>query len=171
MYIDLGFMGRGSDSGPDVSRSSDSVIIDCRRCRLTPVPGSDECIRCMVDAVCAHGGSGRIVLRTGRDLEVSGAAGRAIGEVASIKRWSSDTPLKGTRGRGCRVSRAAVMDAAWRGFPRNAAFEGRRVLKEGAPDRDECRTCVMRTSKALEQMDSGIRRVVRGMGPGGEVPP
>ena len=39
MYIDLGFMGKGSDSGPDVFRSGDSVIIDCRRCRLTPVPG------------------------------------------------------------------------------------------------------------------------------------
>ena len=43
-------------------------MIDCRNCRLAPVPGSDECIRCMVEAMSSAGGAERIVLRTGREV-------------------------------------------------------------------------------------------------------
>ena len=168
MNIRIGLGTIGGDPGPTVTKEGDSMVIDCRGCRLTPVPGSDECIRCMVSAMCANGSSDRVVLRTGRDIEVSGDAGRAIREVASIRRWSSDTARGGPRCRGCRVSRDSVMTAAWNGFPRTAVFEGKRVLRNGPPDRDECRACVMRTSKALEQMDAGIRRVISEMDIHGE---
>ena len=145
-------------------RQGNVLVIDCRGCRLTPVPGSDECIRCMVEAMCRTGSAERIVLRTGRDIEISGAAGRAIREVSSIRRWTSPATDGPARCRACRMSRKRVMAAAWTGFPRNAVFEGRKVLKGNHPGRDGCAECVMRTSRALDQMDSGIRRVVSDMG-------
>ena len=124
-------------------RQGNMLVIDCRGCRLTPVPGSDECRR---------------------DIEISGAAGRAIREVSSIRRWTSPATDGPARCRACRMSRERVMTAAWAGFPRNSVFEGRKVLKGNHPGRDGCAECVMRTSRALDQMDSGIREVVSDMG-------
>ena len=51
MNIRIGLGTIGSDPGPTVTKEGDSMVIDCRDCRLTPVPGSDECVRCMVSAM------------------------------------------------------------------------------------------------------------------------
>ena len=152
-------------------RQGDALVIDCRSCRLAPVPGSDECIRCMVEAVSSAGGAERIVLRTGRDVEVSGAACRAVREVASIRRWSTSGSSGGARCRSCPVSAPSVMAAVWGAFPRSAVFEGRKVLRDGNPDRDECRACVMRTSRSLDRIESELKRVVADMDTRGRVPP
>ncbi len=166
MCVGIDFLkGLGRESeGIRRERRNDVLVIDCGGCRLTPLPGSDECIRCMVEAMCSEGGADRIVLRTGRDVEVSGAASRAIREVASIRRWSSTTDRASTRCRTCRLSRENVMAAVWSEFPRNAVFEGRKALKDAQPEREECSECVMRTTRALDQVDAGIRRVVSEMG-------
>lgn len=156
-------VGHG-DPGPEVTRDGDALIIDCRGCGITPVPGSDECIRCMVDSMCEHGGAERVVLRTGRDVEVSGRAGRAIREAASVRRWSYTRERLGARCRSCPVSRRAVMDAAWAAFPDGTVAEGRRVLgSSDNPGREGCDECVLRTSAALDQVYAGLARIVSDM--------
>lgn len=159
------------ERGWDARRDGDALVIDCRGCPLTPVPGSDECIGCMVRCMCREGGADRVVLRTGRDTEVSGAAGRAIREAASLMRWTSASDRVSARCRGCPASREAVMDAAWSAFPQSAVFEGRKALESSRPDREGCAECVMRTSRALDQMELGIKRIVSQMNGRGEVPP
>lgn len=161
---------RGSadaDERPEASVEGDAMVIPCRGCRLAPVPGSDECIRCMVDLMCDTGGCERIVLRTGRDIEISGEAGRAIRDVASVKRWSYSRERLPASCRGCPVSREEVMDAAWSAFPKEAVSEGRRMLRDGPPDKDGCRECFVRTGAALDQMDEGLRAVLDRMAGGG----
>lgn len=153
----------GREEGPEVRREGDALIIDCRGCRLRPVPGSEECIGCMVRSMCSAGGANRIVLRTGTDTEVSGAAGRAIREAASMMRWTSACEKLPARCRACPASRARVMEAAWAAFPANAVFTGRKMIEEANRDREGCSECVMRTSRALDQMELGIRRMVSQM--------
>ena len=69
------------------------------------------------------------------------------------------------------MSRERVMDAAWAAFPKNAVFEGRKALRADHPSREGCSECVMRTSRALDQMEAGLERVMRGMSGGGEAGP
>lgn len=145
---------------PDAFVEGDALIIRCRDCELAPVPGSEECIRCMVGLMCDEGGCDRIVLRTGRDIEISGEAGRAVKDAASVKRWSYSREKLPMSCRGCPVSRDEVMDAAWSAFPKGAVSEGRRMLKDGPPEKDGCRECFIRTSAALDQMDEGLRAIV-----------
>lgn len=155
-------LGRG-ERGPSVTREGDALVIDCRGCRLTPVVHSEECIRCMVGAMCDHGGADRVVLRTGRDTEVSGSAARALRETASVRRWSVRWDPPGIRCRACPVSRERVMGAVWGAFPRGAVAGGRDVLAAGAPPREECARCLAGTSAALDRVDEGLRRVMDGM--------
>ena len=61
--------GRRDDQSPAVSRDGDSLLIDCRGCGFVPQPESREYIRCMTFAMAEAGGSDRVVLRTGRDVE------------------------------------------------------------------------------------------------------
>ncbi len=75
------------------------------------MPGSDDCIRCTVEVMCKLGGADRIVLRTGRNVEVFSAAGRAVREVALIRRWSFSTeaPMTRCRNIGCPARRWGMM--------------------------------------------------------------
>lgn len=157
-----GLVGRGRE-GPAASLEGDALVIDCRLCRLMPVVHSEECIRCMVGAMCDNGSARRIVLRTGRDTEISGSAGSAIRETASVRRWSDPGGRTATRCRGCPASRRAVMDAVWDAFPRGAVAAGRETL-ECRPEGDrECAECAARTSAALDMVDEGLRRIVSRM--------
>ena len=149
------------------SRQGDALTIDCRGCGLTPLPGSEECIRCMVGSMCEAGGARRIVLRTGMDVEVSGAAAEAVREIASLRRWSTSGQRTAARCRSCPMSRDRVMTAVWNGFPRNAVFEGRKALDGQHPGRDGCEECVKRTTRALDQVEAWIWRVVSEMGESG----
>jgi len=60
------------------SVEGNAMIIDCSGCELMPEPGTPECMRCMVDRMSGCGGTERIILRTGKDLEISGNSARAI---------------------------------------------------------------------------------------------
>lgn len=160
-----GLVGPHED-GPRSEVSGDSLIIDCRGCRYTPLPGSRECIRCMVACMCREGGTDRLVLRTGRDTEISGRAGRAIKEVASLRRWSTPQERPSGRCRGCQVSRYEVLSKAWDGFPDGRASDLASGIVSSIPDWEGCRECVEATVRALRQVDSGLSRIMDEMGGG-----
>ncbi len=160
--IIAGFGGKEERRGPESRLSDGLLVVDCRGCGYTPLPGSKECLGCMVRTMAATGSADRIVLRTGRDTEVSGRAGRAVQEAASMMRWSiPDAPPRG-RCRMCPAFRRAVMAAAWDAFPEG--FSGARALLGSAPsDRDECRTCAAATSRLLDQTEDGLDRIRSGL--------
>ncbi len=167
MDIDIGRLVRGDaeDKGPSAMLEGGLLIVDCRRCLFRPVPGSKECLGCMVRTMAATGSADRVVLRTGRDTEISGRAGSVIRDAASMMRWSiPDEKLKG-RCRLCPASRREVMTAAWNSFPENDPAP--RLLLDGIDDeRQECKACTLATARALDQMEEGIRRIRAGI-PGG----
>ena len=69
-----------AEEPPPAEVCDDLLTIDCRGCGYAPVPGSKECLGCMVERMSAVGGADRLILRTGRDTEISGRAGRAVRE-------------------------------------------------------------------------------------------
>lgn len=142
-----------------------TLVILCTKCTYTPVPGSDECIGCMVDSMAEHGSSDRIILRTGKDIEVSGRSCRVLREVASLKRWSMQTrPLKNRCSR-CPVSRNNVMSAVWTEFPRNCIEAGRAMLTDHESTGEECIVCRDNTERALEHLEHGLDRIMGSMRP------
>lgn len=154
-----GLMPR-DDRRPETSRNGDALIIYCRGCHLTPIPHSDECLRCILAELSGSGGAERIVLRTGMDIEISGRAGKALRQIASIRAWSMPAEHPHGRCRGCSKSREAVMRTAWDGFPGSGMDEARMMIAGEPPDRDECISCVTATSRALDQIESGIRKII-----------
>lgn len=167
MDLDLRRIIRGGDErrGPEAVLDGGLLVIDCRGCALRPVPGSKECFGCMVRTMSSAGSADRVVLRTGRDTEISGRAGAAIRDAASMMRWSIPDEEPWGRCRICPASRRAVMSAAWDSFPERDPAP-RLLLEEADKDRDGCRTCVAATARALDQMEDGLRRMRAGM-PGG----
>ena len=164
MDLDLRRIIRGEDEneGPEAVLEDGLLVVDCRRCLFRPLPGSKECLGCMVRTMASVGSADRIVLRTGRDTEISGRAGTIIRDLASMMRWSvPDEALKG-RCRMCPASRKEVMSAAWRSFPEKDPAP--RLLLDGVDrDRDGCRACIAATARALDQMEDGIGRIRAGM--------
>jgi hypothetical protein len=140
--------------------SDDILVINCSRCKFSPDPGTAECIGCMVRTMCAVGGSDRIVLRTGKDVEVSGRSGKAIKDTASIMRWS--IPQDETKGRCsmCDLSREKVVKAVWDRFPSDGLGAAHATLQGKRPPGKDCEGCVMRTRRALEQIESGLKEVI-----------
>ncbi|MBQ8179679.1 MAG: hypothetical protein IJ026_04460 [Candidatus Methanomethylophilaceae archaeon] len=152
--------GRGDP--PSVTLDGDTIVLDCTGCRYAPVPGSCECAGCMVRSMIEHGARERVVLRDGTDLEVSGAAGRALSEVASIARRNRPgTPATG-RCRGCGAERSAVIARVWATFPGDGMRCAREMLG-GACDGPGCAGCVEGTRTVLDWIEAGIRRVTEGM--------
>lgn len=149
----------GGDDVPEAEVVGDLLVIDCRRCPFNPVPGSGECISCMVEAMCRAGSADRVVLRTGRDTEISGRAGKVLKESASLRRWSLPEERPGGRCRGCPVSRWEVMTRAWAAFPCRTDPSIRAALAQEVPDRDGCPECAARTLQALEQMEQGVDEI------------
>lgn len=150
-----GLFGEAADEDPPSELSGDLLVIDCRGCAYAPVPGSKECLGCMVRSMCAAGSADRVVLRTGRDIEISGRAGRIVKEAASTMRWS--IPVRAPRGR-CRMcpsSRDSVVRAAWARFPDGPGADVRAML-DGAPDREGCAECAAGTARVLDRIDGCI---------------
>ena len=152
------------DADPEAYMEGDALVIDCRGCTLLPVPGSDECIRCMVDSMCRTGNASRVILRTGRDTEVSGGSGKAVREAASLKRWA--LPPKEPRGRcsRCRLSRKVLVETAWSEFPRKGTYMALSFDDSDVPAGEGCSECVRRTRRVLEQMDRRMDSLLDGMG-------
>lgn len=155
-------LGRDDAYVPDVSVEGDSLVIDCRGCGYAPDPSSRECIACMVASMCRAGSAERVVLRTGRDTEVSGRAGRVLKDVASLRRWSIPVDAPPMRCRGCAASRKAVMEEAWASFP-DPGTGGVGSPEIEPPERDGCAECAAATMRALEQLNEGLDEVKASM--------
>ena len=149
---------------PPCHMDGDALVIDCRDCRYVPVPGSRECMGCMVSTMCSHGGAARIILRTGKDTEVSGESGRAVKEAAALRRWAMPTnPSKG-RCAKCPMSRERLVDVAWSEFPRKNTRAALDALDTGERGGDDCMRCVERSRRALTQMDLRLDALLDRMG-------
>lgn len=121
--------------------------------------GSDECTGCMVREMSILGGHDRIVMRTGRDTEVSGPAGRAVRDAASLRRWSlPQSPPKGRCSR-CSVSRSRVMERAWATFPEDGIGFARDMLGD-PPTGGGCAECVESTRRALDLLEHRLDQIV-----------
>lgn len=150
-----GLFGGTADKDPPAELSGDLLVIDCRGCAYAPVPGSNECLRCMVRSMCGAGSADRVVLRTGRDIEISGRAGRAVKEAASAMRWSIPIAKPKGRCRMCPASRDSVVRAAWDRFPDGPDGTVRAMLTD-IPDREGCAECVSGTARVLDQIGDCI---------------
>jgi len=132
-----------------------ALVIDCSVCELMPEPGSTECMRCMVAKMSAEGGAERIILRTGKDLEISGNSARAIRGIASLKRWSIPLKERERRCTRCESSRTHVMNVVWESFPEQEFYSARSILSRG-PESDSCSLCLRMTARALDQLESDL---------------
>ncbi len=147
---------------PKASYEGDALVIGCQSCRYNPDPGSDECLTCMVDSMSRMSGCERIILRTGKDIEISGKSGSTIRRIASIKRWSVPMTSNGFKCRKCGRSRAAVMDKVWKGFP-EFHFDSVYETIDAKPTEPECSKCLRSTRKAVEQMEADLESVRKSM--------
>ncbi len=135
-----------------------ALIIDCTGCGLMPEPGSTECLRCMVNMMGSEGGAERIILRTGKDLEISGSSAKAVRGIASLKRWSVPLRERERRCVRCESSRTHVMNVVWDSFPESGFDAARDRLSKG-PESDSCSLCLRMTGRALDQLESDLDRV------------
>ncbi len=134
-------------------------MINCSGCIYAPDPGTAECIRCMVSTMCTTGSSDRIVLRTGKDIEISGNSGKIIKDTASVMRWSFPQEEDKGRCRMCELSRKKVMGEVWKSFPDDAIVSAEASLEGKHPQGKDCDMCILRTRRALEQIDMGLKEI------------
>ena len=140
------------------SVEGNAMIIDCSGCELMPEPGTPECMRCMVDRMSGCGGTERIILRTGKDLEISGNSAKAIRGIASLKRWSVPLKERDRRCRRCGTSRTRVMNVVWESFPDPGFHSAKELLGTASKD-ESCASCLRLTARALEQLESDLERI------------
>ncbi len=139
-----------------------AMVIDCLGCGFTPEPASKECLRCMVNNMSELGGAERIILRTGKDIEISGKTTNVIRNISSLRRWSLPPENDAFRCKRCNVSRAVVMNDLWDEFPELPfADMMSRLDQEG--QNEECSDCIRSSIIALEQLQSDIDRIVGNM--------
>ena len=164
MDIDIKHILRGpSDDDKHVMHHFEGIalIIECGDCEYLPEPGSKECMRCMVDRMSESGGADRIILRTGRDLEISGESGQTIRKLASIKRNSCSVVRNKGRCKRCPSQRNRVMETAWKDFPYPNYYGARELLEDS--DDEVCSKCIASTERVLSQMESDIEDIRKGL--------
>ncbi|MDO5852848.1 MAG: hypothetical protein Q4Q62_02065 [Thermoplasmata archaeon] len=169
MKLVFGFLGpRGEDAEhiPPAAVEGDCLVVDCRGCPVAPDPGSRECMACMVSAMCRAGGAGRVILRTGRDTEVSGRAGQVLKDLASLRRWSVPADQLPLRCRGCPSSRQEAVALAWESFPTDGRTGISVPEMPEPPDREGCAECAVRTARALERLEEGMEDIAASMAAG-----
>ncbi len=136
-----------------------ALIIDCIGCRYSPEPGSKECMKCMVERMSDSGGADRIILRTGKDLEISGESGQTIRRLANMRRGSFSVVRNKGRCRRCPSQRNKVMDFAWKDFPYPNYYGARELLDDS--DDEMCSRCIASTERAISQMESEMEEIRR----------
>ena len=136
----------------------DTMIINCLDCGFTPEPGTKECFRCMVNNMSELGGSDRIILRAGKDMEISGRSGYLIRDIASMRRWS--IPLDNGKGkcRKCVCSRKEVMLNLWDSFPEMEFTHAYSTLDQDGHS-DGCDNCIKASIRAVEQLEEDMERL------------
>ena len=156
-------LGKRPTAEPSAEIVDGAPVIDCRGCGIAPDPGTPECIGCMVSRMCEKGGSDRIVLRTGKDTEVSGKSGRILKETSSVMRWSVPHEEPKGRCRMCENSRVRIMDVVWGSFPGDGVSEARAMIAGRQDGNAQCDMCIMRTTRALDQIERGLSSVTARM--------
>ncbi|MDR1690532.1 MAG: hypothetical protein LBR42_01640 [Candidatus Methanoplasma sp.] len=153
-----------SKKGPDHAGSEladDVLCIDCKRCSTVPDVRSVNCLGCMMHHISQHGNAGRIRLRTGRDLELSGPAAEIICEMAALH-GTMDSEFSGTGKRSCgdcMNSRSKIMGMIRSGFPEPNFDSARGRLASFRPSENECNSCIQRTYRALDQTELGLNNL------------
>ena len=157
-------LGMLSDRNSETAACNEgnALVILCKDCEYTPEPASRECLRCMVERMSELGGSDRIILRTGKDVEISGRSGNLIRNLSSLRRWSMPAESTGYRCRRCNCSRSSVMRDLWDEFPEMGFPDMKYRLNQEGLDGD-CRECIRSSIIAVEQLQSDIDRIVSGM--------
>lgn len=156
----LGSIDKGNTA--DHRFEGDALIIECTDCGLMPEPGSKECMKCIVDRISESGGADRVILRTGRDLEISGRSGLAIRKIASLKRSSCSYVRDRGRCKRCPAQRAKVMEMIWEDFL-HPNYHGAKELLDDSPDNEECMRCVSSTKRSIVQIEADIEEIRRGL--------
>lgn len=141
--------------GEPCSISEDSLIIHCSKCELVPEAGSEECFRCMVDRMSRYGSADRIILRTEKDLEVSGRSNTVIKNISSLKRWTTSGELMDHACRKCSQNRLAVMNVVWKDFPHLEFFKAKQMLNPSDGD-DKCSRCMRASVAAIDQLEKDM---------------
>ena len=141
----------------------DAIVIDCRGCDVRPMPGSDECMGCIVGRMAETGISDRIILRTGIDTEISDSSGRVLRDVSALRRWSM--PREPPKGRcsGCDASRYRVMERAWATFPEDGIPFARGMLEGKDRSLKECGRCRESTGRALDLLEERLEKIIDSM--------
>ena len=139
-----------------------TMVVDCIGCGFAPQPTSEECLRCMVMNMSDLGGADKIVLRTGRDLEISGRTAMALRNLASLKKWSIPAQKDPYKCRRCNCSRSVVMTDLWDTFPQMEFSDAYTRLDQDGRTQ-ECCDCMKSSIHALEQLETDIDRVARNL--------
>ena len=140
-----------------------SLVIDCAGCEDTPDPSSEKCMGCAVRCMSGTPRADSVILRNGNDVEISGSSGSAIGEAASLMRWTLLEPPSDRRCAGCKLSPDKVTARAWEDFPKDSVGFARDMLDWDCPGGGDCDSCRERSRRCLDTIEEGIRRIVDGM--------
>ncbi|MDR0524215.1 MAG: hypothetical protein LBG62_07355 [Candidatus Methanoplasma sp.] len=166
-------VGRREAPRPATESAEGSLRIDCRACARAPEARSNECIRCVVKAISGSGAAGKVVLRSRRDIEISGAALDILCDIAALDASAGSMPGQGSSRAcsRCEYSRRRIFDMAWVGLPDPYFDEARSRLSGFSPRSEECAACARRTAWALDHAESGLDRIKKraaGIASGGQ---
>lgn len=147
----------GSRKKTESRGTQDVLRIVCDECDGESDYGSDMCLRCMRSRIIESGEPERIVLHRGIDKEYSGDAVRILNNLSRIDLVAKDAfCIGGQKCLTCANSMDNLMKGIWAGFPEMDAGPARRTLDESTAD-DGCASCVLRTRRALDKIDSMLR--------------
>ena len=59
----------------------------------------------------------------------------------------------------CELSRKRVMDDVWDSFPKDTIVSAEARLQGKHPQGKDCDMCILRTRRALEQIDLGLKDI------------
>lgn len=151
----------GNENTVEHRFEGDALIISCMDCDLAPEPATKECMKCIVDRMSESGGAKRIVLRTGKDIEISGASGQMIRNISSMKRCSGSLVRNKGRCKRCPSSRDRAMEALWNDFPYPNYSAARGCLGDSGPY-EMCDRCIASTQRTISQIESDLDEMRRG---------
>ena len=112
----------------------------------------------MMNCLFSSPSAERIILRTGRDIEVSGKGCKALCQIASLRRCSEPLEEKDRRCRRCKDSRKEVTGRFWKNFP-DISLDFRPRTTDGVMD-DACRRCIANTDRTIRRLESDLRELM-----------
>lgn len=148
---------------PEHTAERNIVYVQCRECIEVPVIFSAVCVRCICGRIGTVGEVGRIVLRSGVDVEYSGDVVRTL---CSLSRLLGTLNIHSTvehRSKKCIICRCApskIIRELSESFPIIDINEHIDVLSTFEPSDDGCVDCISSTYDILDQIDY-MERMIR----------